>query len=177
LGSMFGLHLRSALGARVTKMTLIDPVMVSILREQNEHAAYAQMEEQYQRFMSLAADHDAAARFFVELWSGRGAWDSIGLRARIVVASLVPKLRLEMIAARSDTTGLARFAESPPPTTILIGERTLVAPRATARLLARALNATSITVQGAAHMIPITHPAAVVDAVSRLRITRRIMVN
>jgi pimeloyl-ACP methyl ester carboxylesterase len=94
-----------------------------------------------------------------------------------VVASLVPKLRLEMIAARSDTTGLARFAESPPPTTILIGERTLVAPRATARLLARALNATSITVPGAAHMIPITHPAAVVDAVSRLRITRRIMVN
>ncbi len=167
LGSLIGLHLRRALGARVTRMTLIDPVVVSVLRECGEDAAYAEMEEQYQRFMSLSADHEAAARFFVDHWSGAGAWDSMGKRARAVVTSLVPKLRLEMIATRSDTAKLAWLAESPPPTTILVGEKTLLASRAVARRLGPALEATTVVVSGAAHMIPITHPEAVVDAVRR----------
>jgi pimeloyl-ACP methyl ester carboxylesterase len=162
---MMGLHLRRALGARVTRMTLIDPVVVSVLREQREEAGYAEMEAQYQRFMDSLPDQTKAARVFVEHWSGKGVWESIGERARSVITSLVPKVRLEMIAARSDTTGLAFFVESPPPTTILIGEKTLVAPRATARQLAPALQAKSIAVPGAAHMIPLTHAATVVDAV------------
>lgn len=96
-----------------------------------------------------------------------GAWELIGERARSVITSLVPKLRLEMIAARSDTSGVEFFAESPPPTTILIGEKTLVAPLATARQLAPVLQAKSLIVPGPAHMIPLTHAAAVVDTVQR----------
>jgi hypothetical protein len=139
LGSLIGLHLRRALGARVTGMTLVDPVVVSVLRECGENAAYAEMEAQYQRFKSLSADHEAAAHFFVDHWSGSGAWDSMGERGRTMVTSLVPKLRLEMTATRSDTRKLAWLAESPPPTTILVGEKTLLAPRAVARQLGPAL--------------------------------------
>ncbi len=96
-----------------------------------------------------------------------GAWDLIGERARSVITSLVPKVRLETITARSDATGLEFFAESPPPTTILIGEKTLVAPLATARQLEPVLQAKTLIVPGAAHMIPLTHAAAVVDTVQR----------
>jgi pimeloyl-ACP methyl ester carboxylesterase len=78
LGSLIGLHLRRALGSRVTRMTLVEPVIVSVLRERGEDAAYAEMEEQYQRFMSLSDDHEAAAAFFVNNWSGAGAWESMG---------------------------------------------------------------------------------------------------
>ena len=165
LGSLIGLHLRRALGARVTRMTLVDPVVVSALRECGEDDAYAEMEEQYQRFMSLSADHEAAAHFFVDHWSGAGGWASMGSRARAMVTSLVPTLQLEMTATRGDTATLGWLAESPPPTTILVGERTLLAPRAAARLLGTALGATTIVVLGAAHMIPLTHPQVVVDAV------------
>ncbi|ADO69885.1 alpha/beta fold hydrolase [Stigmatella aurantiaca] len=164
LGSMFGLHLRRALGERVTRLTLIDPVVVSVLREQGEAAGYAEMEAQYQGFMG-EAEPTSAARFFVEHWSGRGTWSAIGDRARAVIVSLVPRLRLEMQITRSDPTGLAFFAEAPPPTEILMGEKTLVAPRATARQLARAFHAASVVVPEAAHMIPLTHPEAVVRAV------------
>lgn len=167
LGAMFGLHLRRALGPRVTRMTLIDPVVVSILRAPGEEEGYAEMEAQYQRFMNEFPDQTSAARVFVEHWSGRGAWDAAGERARSMLASLAPKLRLEMTATRGETTGLAFFANAAPPTTILVGEETLVAPRATARLLARALSATSVVVPGAAHMIPHTHPAAVISAIQR----------
>ncbi len=166
LGSLIGLHLRRALGARVTRMTLVDPVVVSLLRECGEDDAYAEMEEQYQRFMSLSGDHEAA-HYFVDHWGGAGAWASMGSRGRTMVTSLVPTLALEMTAARSDTAKLAWLAESAPPTTILVGERTLLAPRAAARLLGAALRATTVVVPGAAHMIPITHPEAVVDAVRR----------
>ena len=171
LGSLIGLHLRRALGARVARMTLVDPVLVSVLREYGEDDAYAEMEEQYQRFMSLSADHEAA-HFFVDHWSGAGAWPSMGSRGRAMVTSLVPTLRLEMTAAQSDRAKLAWLAESPPPTTILVGERTLLAPRAAARLLGAALRATTVVVPGAAHMIPITHPEAVVDAVRRDGVAR-----
>jgi pimeloyl-ACP methyl ester carboxylesterase len=165
LGSLIGLHLRRELGARVNRMTLIEPVLVSVLRERGEDAAYAEMEEQYWRFMNLSADHEAAAHFFVDHWSGTGAWDSIGKRARAMITSLVPKLRLEMTATRSDTTKLASLADSPPTTAILVGEKTLLAPRAVARQLGPALEATTVVVSGAAHMIPITHPQAVVGAI------------
>ena len=84
-----------------------------------------------------------------------------------MVTSLVPKLRLEMTATRSDTATLAWLAESPPTTTILIGEKTLLAPRAVARLLGPALESTTVMVPGAAHMIPITHREAVVHALRR----------
>ncbi|MDC0713852.1 alpha/beta hydrolase [Stigmatella sp. ncwal1] len=164
LGSMFGLHLRRALGERVTRLTLIDPVVVSVLREQGEEAGYAEMESQYQAFMG-EAEPASAARFFVEHWSGRGTWNAMGDRARAVIVSLVPKLRLEMQVTRADPTGLAFFAEAPPPAEILIGEKTLVAPQATARQLARVFHAAPVVVPGAAHMIPLTHPEAVVGAV------------
>jgi pimeloyl-ACP methyl ester carboxylesterase len=167
LGALIGLHLRRALGARVTRMTLVDPVVVSVLRECGEGDAYAEIEEQYQRFMRLSADHESAAHYFVEHWSGAGAWAAMGSRGRAMVMSLVPTLRSEMTAAQSDRAKLAWLAASPPPTTILVGERTLLAPRAAARLLGAALGATTIVVPGAAHMIPITHPEAVVDAVRR----------
>ncbi|MCI0572096.1 MAG: alpha/beta hydrolase [Myxococcaceae bacterium] len=166
LGVMYALHLRRALGARVTRMTLIDPVVVSVLREKGEADGLGEMEAQYQRFMGLLPDHALAARGFVEHWSGSGTWDGIGERARAVITSLAPRLRLEMMVTRGDTTALAPLVESAPPTTILIGEATLVAPRATARQLARALGAGTVVVPGAAHMIPLTHPAAVIDAVT-----------
>src|SRR5262249_27636365 len=155
LGALIGLHLRRALGARVTWMTIVDPVVVSVLRECGEDDAYAEMEEQYQRFMSLSADHEAAAHYFVDHWSGAGAWASMGSRGRSKVRSLVPTLALEMTATRSDGAKLAWLAESPPPTTILVGERTLLAPHAAARLLGAALQAATVVVPGAAHMIPI----------------------
>jgi pimeloyl-ACP methyl ester carboxylesterase len=72
-----------------------------------------------------------------------------------------------MIAARSDTAKLAWLAKSPPPITILVGEKTLLAPRAVARQLGPALAAATVVVSGAAHMIPITHPEALVAAVRR----------
>jgi pimeloyl-ACP methyl ester carboxylesterase len=166
LGAMIGLHLARALRGRVTRLTLIDPVVVSVLRAPGEETALAEMEAQYGRFMDALPDNERAACAFVEHWSGAGTWDAIGQKAHAVLASLAPKIRLEMISARTDLTDLAALTEfRPHVTTVMVGEKTLVAPRATARLFAGALGGKTVIVPGAAHMIPLTHPTAVVDAV------------
>jgi pimeloyl-ACP methyl ester carboxylesterase len=166
-GCLIGLYLRNALDTRVKRLTLIEPIIVSVLRESGEDKAGAEMEDQYQRFMNLSADHDAAAQFFIDNWGDAGASDSMGKRMRAALASCVPKMRQEMTATRSGTAKIAWLAQSPPPTTILVGERTLLPPRVVARRLASAFAAAVIVVPGAGHMIPMTHPGAVVDAIRR----------
>jgi pimeloyl-ACP methyl ester carboxylesterase len=136
---------------------------VSVLSEFREEDALAEMEGQYQRFMRLMPDNEAAARGFVQFWSGPGAWEKIGERGRSAISELAPKVRLEMMAARSDKTSLATIVSAPPPTTIVLGERTRIAPKAVARRIAEAFKATVIVVPDAGHMLPLTHPAAIVD--------------
>jgi pimeloyl-ACP methyl ester carboxylesterase len=166
LGTVFALHLLRALGPRVRHLTLVDPVVVSVLRDTGETDGYAEMEGQYQRFISQLPDSGAAARGFVEHWSGPGAWVKIGDKARKIITALVPKIRLEMTAARSDTAKLSDLIAWKPEATILVGERTSSAPRAVARQLAKALGGSpSVVVPNAGHMILLTHPAAVVEAI------------
>lgn len=167
LGSMYALHLRRAVGSRVRRLTLIDPFMVSVLREARDEAAFAEMDQAMQTFQRLLPDAAAAAQSFVEHWGGPLAWTSIGDRARSVITSLVPKVLLEMKLAREDTSTTPWFAEAAPPTTILVGERTRLAPRAVAKHLAEAFHATCLTVPGAGHMIPLTHPSWLVQALLR----------
>lgn len=165
LGATFGLYLLRALGPRVTRVTFVDPVVVSVLRETGEDEGFAAMEAQYQRFMAHAEPADAA-REFVEHWSGAGTWAQLGDKARSAITDAVPKLRLEMTASRSDTTPLAALLTTTPRAAVLVGARTGVAPQAVGRQLARALGVPVTTVPGAAHMIPMTHAEAVVDAVT-----------
>lgn len=162
LGATFGLYLLRALGERVGRITLVDPIVVSVLRETQEEAGFAEMEDQYQRFMAVSEPTDAA-RVFVEHWSGEGTWPYLGDRARRSIIEAVPKMRLEMAASRGDATVLADLLTFRPQATVLVGERTRVAPQAVARQLARALGVPVTTVAGAGHMIPVTHPDAVVQ--------------
>jgi len=164
LGAMFGLHLRFALGARVTRLTLIEPVVTSILLDAGEHDAYAELWELHERFMGVWPDHAAAAQVFVEYWSGPGSWRTLRNRERAMLTAVAPKLRVEMVATRTDMTPLTAFAASAPPTTLIVGENTREAARTVARLLGPAFDARTLVVPGASHTLPLTHPVAVIEA-------------
>lgn len=163
LGTMFGLHLRRALPDRITRLTLIDPVLeVALLRGAGEHAAYDEMAAAFERVLGALPDAAAAGRLFVDHWNGSGAWDALNGRTQAAIARLMPKVALEMTQAAHGVTTLAAVAAAPPvPTTILVGERTLLAPPAFTRVLAPALGARVVEVAGAGHVIPQSHPEAV----------------
>jgi pimeloyl-ACP methyl ester carboxylesterase len=170
LGAFFGLQLRLAVLPRVARLTLIDPVVVSVLRAPGEADALREMQSLYDRFMHALPDHGAAAQLFVEHWSGAGGWHALGEKARALVPRLAPRLHLELAASEADRTTLAELTSTPVPTSVVVGEQTLVAPRAVSRLLAGAFGARTIVVPGAAHMIPLTHPAEVVEAIVAHRV-------
>jgi pimeloyl-ACP methyl ester carboxylesterase len=165
IGAFFGLHLRLAVGPRVARLTLVDPVVVSVLRVPGEEDALREVQTLCDQFMRALPDHDTAARLLVEHWSGAGAWNAMGEKGRALVAGLVPRLRLEMTASAADRTTLAELTSTAVPTLVLVGERTSAAPRSVSRLIAGAFDARMVVVPGAAHMIPLTHPAAVVEAI------------
>ena len=165
IGAFFGLHLRLAIGSRVARLTLVDPVVVSVLRVPGEEDALREVQTLCDQFMRALPDHDAAACLLVEHWSGAGAWNALGEKGRALVTRLAPRLRLEMTVSAADRTTLAELTSSAVPTSVLVGERTSAAPRSVSRLLAGAFDARSVVVPGAAHMIPLTHPAAVVEAI------------
>lgn len=164
LGTMFGLHLRRLLGPRVRRLTLVDPIVVSVLREPGEAAALAEMDAIFHRVRDAGSDADAA-RIFVDHWNGAGSYAALGERARAVITGLMPKVRLEMSETRDDRTPLRELAAAPPRTRILVGGATLPAAVATARQLARAFDGDRRVIPGAGHMLPITHPKAVIDAI------------
>lgn len=168
LGSMFALHLRRvpALEARIETLTLLDPVLVSVLRETNETEAYTEMETLYHRAMheepgAPPRSHVTIAKDFVEHWGGRHAWSGIGDKARSLITSLVPKVRQEIAVARADETPIAWFVENAPKTHVYVGEHTRLAPRRGAFQIARAFGTSLREVPEAGHMLPLTHPGEV----------------
>lgn len=160
LGATFALHLASRAPRRVRSLTLVDPVVVSLLGRYDA-AGYVEMEAQYQAFMTALPDAEAAAQRFVDHWNGAGTWRSLPDKARGAVRAMVPKLELEMRAARGDTALHEALFQVRPPARVIVGSKTLVAARATARVLAELLQAPQHELADAAHMLPLTHAAEV----------------
>lgn len=165
LGTMYGLHWRLSLRHRVRRMTLVDPLVRSILRNANDVPSYEEMDGPYRAFQAAWPDAHLAVRGFVDLWNGEGTWDTMAPSTRDVLADMARKVRLELREAWADLTTLETLTAQPPPTQILVGENTRIAPRSTARLLASALRAKVIPVSKAGHMVPITHPDDVARAI------------
>ncbi|MFO0667551.1 MAG: alpha/beta hydrolase [Polyangiaceae bacterium] len=165
LGVMFALHLRLALseakGSGVVRMTLFDPVLVSVLREKESMRAYEEMEAVYTSAMVEEKDPAVIAKRFVEHWGGPDAWSGIGDKARQLIQTLVPKVQAEIAVARADTTPLASLTRNAPPSRVIVGEHTRLPVVEGARELARALGVDVSIIPGAGHMLPLTHPGAV----------------
>jgi len=97
IGGMFALYLLRALGPRVQRLTLIDPVVVSVLRETGEETACAEMEAQYQRFMSLV-DQPAAPRETQAHGLGR----TVAPGHHPLDGSPIRQIRLDQLGRRAD---------------------------------------------------------------------------
>jgi len=104
--------------------------------------------------------------------NGDGSWDAMSPEAQAGDARHVPKLCLEYRAMSRERVPLQAYRRFNFPVLLLQGERSLQPAHLIVRQLHRAMkSATLHTVYGAAHMGPLTHPAAVnalmVDHISR----------
>ena len=110
---------------------------------------------------------DAWFELFVDYWNGPGSWRAMAAPGRDAFLRVGRKVFLEVDSLMKDRTPASAYAGVTAPALFLTGERSPAAARRTVAILAAAFpRGRAQTVAGAGHMGPISHGAAVNEAIA-----------
>jgi pimeloyl-ACP methyl ester carboxylesterase len=154
----------------LVSLTLVEPVAFFILRYADEGDAYAEISALRASFLDALdrGQGDAALRIFLGYWTGPGSWDALPERARDEVVRCVEKLRLDFEASFDTDPGVDAIRALTVPTLLVEGTHgTFPARRIVAALAGLLPRATREVVEGANHLMPLTHTAVLTDAILR----------
>ena len=151
---------------RVARLTLYEPTRFALLLRERRAVGEAGREilavghGTHER--AAAGQEVAAARVFVDYWSGAGTWAAMDAGRRERLAPQMTKVGAEFLAAFADPLPLDRWRSLKMPVMLLGGETSPAPVRAINALLASVLpRCASVTLPGIGHMGPMTHPAEV----------------
>ncbi len=155
---------------RIASLVLIEPTAFHLLRLLGEEAAWREIESVATRHIALvdACDLGACADHFLGYWIGLDAWRAMpgDLRARIT--RTMPKIAQEWRMVFAATDRYENLATAGIPTLLVRGTATTLAARAVVEFLREQLpQASLVEIEGAGHMSPVTHPAAVSAAIAQ----------
>ena len=148
--------------ARVRSLTLVEPTWFGILRDLGPKARDARREivRIARAFTPSGPDQDrmfAIARF-VNYWNGARAWAELPSQRQEMLALKSDQIRRDFEAIFAERLPLAAFRKLTVPTLVVTGTTSPAAALLVAEGLARAApRASTVTVAGAGHMLPITH--------------------
>ena len=166
-GGLLALQLALARPEAVRRIAVYEPVTFGLLDEPADAAARASIGQLGDYRPAAAGVDEPWLERFVDWWQGPGAWRALGAPTRQAFCDVGWKLSQEVATLSADRTDRARYATITAPTLILAGERTQPAELHVVRKLARTLpHATLQLFPGLGHMGPITHAAAVNDAIA-----------
>ena len=160
-GAALALEAALKLGERVKCLVLVEPVSFHLLRQQGR-AEWSEIEQLGLAVLDPVAKGDdrAAAKAFMTYWLGRLRWWLSPEGFKSAIAATIPKVALEFTIPLDAATTLRDYARITAPTLLVAGSKTRAPARAVVDLLAGALpNAERVTLKGAGHMSPFTHPA------------------
>jgi pimeloyl-ACP methyl ester carboxylesterase len=172
-GGAVALRLAIEQPERLQSLVLIEPVAFHLLREDGADPADRRL---FQEAMELAAlvskatacgDYRRAMARFVDYWNGDGAWLRTKPELQAALARRIPKVALDFRARMTEPTPGAAYGRIAVPTLVLCGARSPGPTRRIAELLAESLLASRLQrIEGAGHMLPVTHKGAVNAAVA-----------
>ena len=148
--------------ARVRSLTAVEPTWFGILRDLGPQASKAlrSIDHLARPFTPFGPDQDrmfAIARF-VDYWNGPRTWAQIPPMRQEALALKSDQIRKDFEAIFSERLPLAAFRKLNVPTLVVTGTASPAAALFMAEGLARAApRASTVTVTGAGHMLPITH--------------------
>jgi pimeloyl-ACP methyl ester carboxylesterase len=161
-GGAVALHIARTRPERVRSLTLVEPSAFHLLRN-GDATDLAALRE----IMSVAADASAALAIgdysggfgrFVDYWSGPGSWAEMAPEKRAAFAPQLAKVVLDFHALFSEPAGIEDVCDIALPTLLVQGGCTRLPSRCVCARLRMALpEATFRVVQGAGHMLPVTH--------------------
>jgi pimeloyl-ACP methyl ester carboxylesterase len=166
-GGVVALQMALSDPARVRTLTLIEPVFFNALRYARRTDAFGQFVRISEDFrIALARDGaEAAIRPFIAFWTGPGAWDRLSPSARADMLNAAGKVMLDWRAAFAlapdraslvtlgPRTMLMRGTASPPPMLELVDALHALMP-----------GSSRVIVEGASHLLPLTHAETVTNA-------------
>lgn len=161
-GGAVAMKTAARLGARVTRLVLIEPNPFSLLRDAGRTEAFAeawQLRTWIKEFGATGA-WMAAAEKFADYWQGPGAWSATATDRREAFAAAIQPNFHEWDAVMNETTPVAEWAALLPHKTALLHDPNTVRPiREIAGLFADACPHWSFAhVAAGGHMAPLTRP-------------------
>ncbi|MGE0726205.1 MAG: alpha/beta fold hydrolase [Alphaproteobacteria bacterium] len=156
--------------AAIRSLTLFEPVLFHILRD-SDPAAFAPVRAFAERYRATyaAAGGAAAMEAFVDFWNGPGSWPTLPepVRASMLVAAGRLDQEWGVVLGAQPVLSLADLTAIRQPTLFFCGTGTIGPVQRIAEIAAPIFPAGRlIPVEGAGHMAPFTHAAAVAPAIA-----------
>jgi pimeloyl-ACP methyl ester carboxylesterase len=169
-GGAVALHVARTHGDALRSLTLIEPVAFHLLRggDEVDVAALGEVTGVAEMVARSLATGDYVGGFgrFVEYWGGPGAWAAIPPSRRISMAENAAKVALDFHATIHNPLQLDDFEHIAVPTLLMQGGATAHPTQRICMRLSRALRTASTRiVDGAGHMLPVTHRTLVNDMI------------
>lgn len=164
-GGAVALKAALAYPGRILSLSLFEPVLFSLLFEEDPEQAAAREIASVRDDTTRAVDTgdlEGAAARFVDYWMGAGAWASTPSKRRLGIVQGMHKVSAEWHALFGEPTRLEDFAKLSARTLFMLGTESPASTRSIARLLTRRLpRVTKVEIEGLGHMAPLTHAGEV----------------
>jgi pimeloyl-ACP methyl ester carboxylesterase len=172
-GATVALRLAVENPERVHSLTLIEPVLFAAARDSDLQALNTYLDEEATFSRALQTeDWGTAAREFMRVWGDGRAWNMLSEKEQMGFANQMPFIRDTQSTLLDDCHHLmqsGRLEGIACPTRLIRGAQTNpVIPAIHAALARRIPHAKDLVVEGAGHMVPITHPDRVADCIRPL---------
>jgi pimeloyl-ACP methyl ester carboxylesterase len=171
-GGAVGLRFAVEQPERLLSLTLVEPVAFHLLRaapgESADHDLFREVAEMAVAVTNAVAsgdDRGGMARF-IDYWNGAGAWMRMRPELQAALARRTAKVALDFEATMTDPTPIDALRRIVVPTLVLRGSASPRPTRRISELVAATLPQARLrTIEGAGHMLPLTHPEAVNAAI------------
>lgn len=161
-GGAVALHIARTRPELLRSLTLIEPSAFHLLRggDEIDAAALREISEVATEANAALAGGEYLRAFgrFVDYWSGPGSWAAMPAERRVAFAPQLAKVALDFHALLNEPAELEDMQHIATPTLLVQGGCTKLPSRCVCKRLRDALPATQFkVVQGAGHMLPLTH--------------------
>lgn len=168
-GGAIALRLALETPSLLKSLVLIEPIACWLLEEDKCDAPYYReitaIADTYETAM-MRGDADAALTPYIDYWNGEGAWATMESELRNYILTTANKSAAEFKAIFDASNSVSELGSITVPTTIIRGGETRIPARRIAEIVAgRISESVFVTIPGAGHLSPITHPELVNEAI------------